>query len=1295
MPRKKQPKSSQQKQKETCPRCLKSFGNINLHYQNSPLCHQQAANLLAVPPVVDHGDPTLVSSVDNAKRTHYSNHIYSQNVTDMIEKSIENHNKKYKSLSGFSLNTNYENPEQQDGHIRERLVQHVQKMATRTRSVEQNTHPATSTTLCGYVGQNNATTCMSSNTQVAASSAVQPDMLSHYRSQDFDASLTFEPDDDDIVYSNMSKRKVKEYFSTLVEKAINDGIDFGVDSADDSDLSAVDQGIIVEMATPDNDKANLLSNLPGQAPTLNPGHEGNGGISISLDHFVPHFLGFDRVLNPHENLLPLATSNQSDNQNNLLQSLQEGCYADFRHLQTDIIERQSCLVLEKSLIASVKLLKMCVDSNIPNYAYGMIVEWHKDTILTDALNQISEHQEHLSSSSAASTFRRGDSISSNRANVMKDLSSALYGHKAPFPVQPIHSAIQLPSKKWTRVSRFGLKGILHSLFTDPDLLSPENCIMYDRYYRNPNLFQQLPIEDRFYSDIHTGSWFLNAYNKICSNPHDILCPIILFIDGTPIDQYGHLVLEPVMMTLGIFSKETRNKPKSWRLLGYIPEENNHLDNLNVVDNDVNNTMHTAAAHNNFNDQVKKRMDYHHILSYILKDIVDIESSNGILWNIIKPSANGQECTMELVRFRFTVSFVIGDAVGLDKLCDRYANYNRNVKFLCRDCNCPTNLLNDLTFKCSWTERSYIKGLTATECKQRSYHKVYNNAFDNMKLGYDSLGINGCCPPEILHQFLLGVLKKMTTTFYKCCTVKGSKYLDCVSKYIATNWHRNSCRNVPSIQLFKDGIMCKKKLTGDEEISHVFIIYLCLSQSYTLQKFVEVEQASDARSVVKKISHTQVPIMDCQGNPILDRRGNQRLQSKKQVEKQYFPKIGNNLENVKKWLKLLEYSLCFYFWLKSESIPASDVVLKDSGFCTADLCIRRYLELYYELVNEDSGMDINSLKLHQCTHIPHYIRRLASPLNHDGSIGERQLKTMAKNPARRTQQRSSMLAQQAAQRYYENTTVNLIYDLLCNQGVIVPPVVKSHNSQSDDTASTRMTEESLHLRPTSANRRYTAVGRYRVYFTNSGSVARITSNQSRKRNIFHKESFMKQVFQRLKQADIGLRCDFIDCFTLLKVKTEDGDIIPFRADPYFFQNNWFDWCETKWEGYSEMYPSRIFLFIDPANMLFDVADVQENFGDYWAITRNGAEDLRKPRRITKSNIIYSLESKLFDSYAMEDSIRLLNCGAINGELFVCSDISNEKEQSVPYIPHARNFVVNHIQKFKNVKEWSRLFIDENW
>ena len=43
--------------------------------------------------------------------------------------------------------------------------------------------------------------------------------------------------------------------------------------------------------------------------------------------------------------------------------------------------------------------------------------------------------------------------------------------------------------------------------------------------------------------------------------------------------------------------------------------------------------------------------------------------------------------------------IIGDAVGNDKLCDRFANYGKSVTRLCRDCDCPSDKLNDFEHKC--------------------------------------------------------------------------------------------------------------------------------------------------------------------------------------------------------------------------------------------------------------------------------------------------------------------------------------------------------------------------------------------------------------------------------------------------------------------------------------------------------------------------------------------------------------------------------------------------------------------
>ena len=188
--------------------------------------------------------------------------------------------------------------------------------------------------------------------------------------------------------------------------------------------------------------------------------------------------------------------------------------------------------------------------------------------------------------------------------------------------------------------------------------------------------------------------------------------------------------------------------------------------------------------------------------------------------------------------------------------------------------------------------------------------------------------------------------------------------------------------------------------------------------------------------------------------------------------------------------------------------------------------------------------------------------------------------------------------------------------------------------------------------------------------------------------------MKQVFMRLIKPDFKMSSNYIDCFTVLKIKNQDGSTTSFRADPYFFQKSWFDWCETKWEGHLDEYPSRLYMFIDPSTMVFDVADLDVDKGDYWAVTRCGARDDRKPdRRSSRRNhSLYSLDSHLFDSFGLEDTVRIINCDSINSDVFVAPDISGEKSIG---LSNRKEFAVDHIQKFKKVNEWGELFISANW
>ena len=111
------------------------------------------------------------------------------------------------------------------------------------------------------------------------------------------------------------------------------------------------------------------------------------------------------------------------------------------------------------------------------------------------------------------------------------------------------------------------------------------------------------------------------------------------------------------------------------------------------------------------------------------------------------------------RFKFVILFLIGDAVGHDKLCDRFISYGKSVKRLCRDCNCPSKKLDSYKHHCTFTKRSDIKAMNAKELLKISYYKIDNNALDDLSFGGNEYGMNGCLPSEPLHQLNQGVLKK--------------------------------------------------------------------------------------------------------------------------------------------------------------------------------------------------------------------------------------------------------------------------------------------------------------------------------------------------------------------------------------------------------------------------------------------------------------------------------------------------------------------------------------------------------
>ena len=942
--------------------------------------------------------------------------------------------------------------------------------------------------------------------------------------------------------------------------------------------------------------------------------------------------------------------------------LSVGLLDNFCDTQKKIAVSYSNLSINTGYISAIHLLKIMIDGNIAASRYNDLIKWHHHTVFGS--------MSHTNKNDLSTLF----DVPLSKDGVITLCRNLVFNGSKKYTVSPLHSLIQLPSKKFCRISAFDFNSMVLSLLTDNELVHPSNMLVEDVNYLNPAFFAGQPDSTRYYGDIHTGSWFLHAHTKLCGScPEDILCPIILFIDGTPIDAYGNLKLESVMFTLGIFNQETRNKSGAWRLLGYIPDTAQDLvleENMSseqVVEDEV------------ISLDVQKRRDYHHTLKHIIQGIIDAENSNGILWNYVDSKQQ-----LHCYRLKFALMYVIGDALGNDKLCDRFLSYKSSTKFICRDCNCPSNQLDDLTFICQYTERQTLRSLSEKDLKEKSYYKVTNNAFDYCTFGYDKYGINGCTPSELLHQFLLGVMKKLLDIFFDCITSKGLEVLDKIAKYLAVNWHRQSNKEFPDLQPFKDGIR-KKKLSGDEIVAQAFIIYLALTQSYCLRTIVETEQKTKARFKTRKCS---------QGSSVSG------TSSKKHFvfEKVYFKKIGQSLHSVKGWIKALEASLSFYAWLKQPQIPYDDLKLvedKENPLLSSrnskiDIAINSYLKLFKKVVMGSSPDSSWGMKEHQTTHIPHQIRRFGSSLNYDGGIGERHLKNLTKNPARLTQKRSSLLAQQATERYSERLCITRLHDILVMKNQL--PRLKSSLQYVQSLSEKVDVHENMDNDDTlDSSDYYSTAGKYTYFLDDSGKFKTVSWDNRKHRKISHNEKLIEEVFARLRMSDYQIDCNHINCFTVLRTFS-NGKQILFRADPYFFKKVWFDWCMTKWELESstgsvesvDFYPARILMFIDPSEMVFR-NNVTKSKGKFWAVIRCTKIDSSS----TKSTGFHA-DTLLSDAYSREDEIRIISCQNIQSDAFVYPDI-----ESIDSTGMKEKYIASRVFSIKPFTQWPKIFIDSKW
>ena len=914
-------------------------------------------------------------------------------------------------------------------------------------------------------------------------------------------------------------------------------------------------------------------------------------------------------------------------------------YFDMRKHQINVLKQMILLPVDNSIIASIKLLKIMNDGHIASTHYKSIIEWFNETTQSTAISD--------------STSRT--SLIKSKKKIISMLHGILYQQLSPeLSMKPIHNVMKLPSNHTTKISKMNLVASLFSLLTDPQLMIQDNLLIYDNEYLQPSKSTSTHI-----TDIHHSTSFQEAHQNICKDPHDVLVPIIPFIDGTPIDVYGRNKLEVLMYTLGIFNQSTRNKPISWRVAGYIPDPTNS----NSGEHNDNDVSHMKKA-------IEKRIDYHEMLKYLLNDFVELEKSDGILINL----PNKTNTDIITYRFKFVILYIIGDAVGNDKLCDRYVSYGKKVKRLCRDCDCPTDKLDSHKHQCTFTKRSDLLKMNEKELKEISYYKIHNNALDKLSFGGNEYGMNACLPPEPLHQLNQGVFKKLVDYFDDCLTKVGKETIDKFVRYLSMNSHRQSTRDYPDIGLFKDGID-KCQLTGSEIITKVFMLYICLCQTYVIECLPTIEEKVKPRFKTQKTKTNQHHIdIECMQN-------DNPHHSKETVTttKVFYKKIGHSRSHLKDWIKLFEATLCFDAWINQDTFDMKDLKETHQNDSKADIAIRAYMKLYTKMIDEKLGNGTKTSKVHWMLHIPRYIRMHGPPKAYSGQTPEHCLSPLVKWAARMTQLRPESLIQQSCERYYETHIIDRSYELLKQQNVVNS--LKPSSTSIELQLKQKLYDDNI--------RSYVVIGRYRIHFDDNHNFTKLVWKQGRSsaksKYIHPNKTIINDLITRLHTNEYGLQSNYIDCFTTLhtmhyKNKTKEM----YRADSYFYKRPWNDWCESMWDSGSSQrcYPCRLLMFVDTTNMRFEHFYNKQH--PYLALVRASEPDVRT--RNTRKN----KDCLLIESFESDQYVRLINCGTIVKPLFVCPDVHDivtENKRS--------KYLTNHRIKLKDKNEWPKYFIQMSW
>ena len=673
--------------------------------------------------------------------------------------------------------------------------------------------------------------------------------------------------------------------------------------------------------------------------------------------------------------------------------------------------------------------------------------------------------------------------------------------------------------------------VIQQLLIDPRV-RPEDYLFNDK--NDP--FAPPPADLDYIADLNTGQSYIQTWHRLITKPgKQILCPILLYIDGAATGQFVDLPITAVKIALGIHTRTAREKPHFWGTLGYIPEPtkvksiglrqlvaSGHHDGtipyFEMLDNEGRLAEAEAQADtpkkgkkgktkgpDNIEkpDALQKAQDLHAMLDHILAGLVKLQKE-GLKWDLIYDGRSFE------VEFVFFVPFIRCDTDEADKLCGSYTNRTRHVAQLCRYCKCPTQQSDNIRAKYAKKTPKMIGKLVEKkdlEGLRKLSQQYIQNALYKIRFGaHTDQGVHGACPLEMLHAVLLGHFPTIRDTFFEQIgpTSHRAKKLNTLASEFGRLLSRQSDRDMPKTK-FSGGIRRGKLMA--KEYTGIILVLLITIKSPQGQKIMQ-----------HKNRHFQNP------------------------------------QIIKNWIMLLETCLQWVQWLQSPKMPLKDV----------ERCPKKFQNIMYlmkRIAGRQAGMGLKTTKFHCILHMPEDMLAYGVPLEVDTKFNEMHHKP-SKAAAALTQKDKAQFEKQVHERLEEMYLLDLAEEEMEGRGIM--HYYSSHQFDPKHTPK----------KPDKTG------GRYFVVTTHPNSGRNFMydpTDNSRKLGNTHVEVDLIDFLVDL-QDRVNLDIPRIQLLTLHR---RNGMI--FRGSASFRGGVWRDWVVVDWGRGYEKLPSRIWGFVDLSSL----------------------------------------------------------------------------------------------------------------